>query len=383
MMKSSSQAPAPDPKIGEAALLQAKTGEQWMSFAKDAFAVSTKRQTELDALTKQVTDMQLGVMKDQAGWAKADRQRYESTFKPVEDQFVQEASNYGSQAQQDAAAATAVADVQSASAQSRAMAQREAASMGVNPNSGRFAGISRAGEMGTALASAGAANNARTAVRDKGLALKADVVNMGRGLPTQSAQAAGLGLGAGSSAVGLNQNTNQQYLASTNIMGQGFQGQMSGYGGMGSLLNAQYGNQINAWQAQQQANAANASGIGSFLGGITGLIFSDENVKEDKKPIEEGKALEAVKSMPVEEWTYKPGVADEGRHVGTYAQDFQASTGRGDGKTIPVQDAIGITMKAVQDLDAKVEKMANVIGLGNVRPKPKKSGAVPGLGVAA
>nr|WP_295467464.1 hypothetical protein [Mesorhizobium sp.] len=236
MNKSSSQAPTPDPNIGKAALLQAETGVAWMDFAKDAFKVSTERQAELDKLTKQVTESQLGIMNDQAAWSKADRQRYETTFRPIEDQFVQEASNYGSQERQDAAAATAMADVQSASAIARASARRDAASMGVNPNSGRFAGINRAGEMGTALATAGAANNARTSVRDKGLALKADVVNMGRGLPTQSAQAASLGLGAGSSAVGLNQGTNQQYLASTGIMGQGFQGQMAGYQGQANTL---------------------------------------------------------------------------------------------------------------------------------------------------
>ncbi len=51
MGKGSSSAPAPDPKIGEAALKQAQTGEDWLSFARDAFAVSEVRQKELDDLT--------------------------------------------------------------------------------------------------------------------------------------------------------------------------------------------------------------------------------------------------------------------------------------------------------------------------------------------
>lgn len=370
-MKASSNAPDPDPRIGEAALLQAETGKQWLGFAKDAFAVSTERQAELDAITKQVSDLQLGVMTEQRDIARADRQRYEEKFRPIEDQFVEEASNYGSAERQAAAAAEAKADVQTATEQARAAAERRASSMGINPASGRFAGMDRAAEMTTALASAGAQNTARQTVRDKGLALKADVVNMGRGLPTSAAAATQLGLGAGAGAIGAHQGANAQYIASTGIMGQGFGGQMQGYSGMGGLLNAQYGNQVAAWDAENRANAANAAGFGSFLGGVMGFAMkSDEKAKKDKEPIEEGKALEAVNAMPVEEWTYKEGVADEGRHVGPYAQDFQRETGRGDGKTIAFQDAIGITMKAVQDLDKKVDKIASAVGLGGASAKP-------------
>lgn len=370
MGKGSSSAPSPDPQIGQAALAQAQTGQDWLNFAKDSFAVSTERQKDLDAITKQVTEQQLGVATEQAANAKKDRDRYETVFKPVEDQFIKEATNYDSPEKQAEAAAAATADVATASASARAQADRNSASMGLSPTSGRYAGIDRAGEMGTALATAGAANSARQQVRDKGLALKADVANLGRGLPAQSAQASALGLSAGSSAVGLNQQANAQQIASGNVMNSGFQGQMAGYGGQASTLNTQYGNQLDAWKAEQSIAAANAGGIGSALGGIAGLIFaSDENVKEDKVPVEDGAGLDAVNAMPVEEWTYKPGVEDGGRHVGTYAQDFQKATGKGDGKSIAVQDAIGISMKAIQDLSKKVDKIATVVGLGQGKAK--------------
>lgn len=382
MSKGGSSAPAPDPQIGKAALLQAQTGEQWLSFAKDAFQISTERQADLDALTKQVTDLQLGLANDQLTNSREDRERYEQKFKPIEDQFVDEASTYGSPERQAEAAAEAKADVQTAAAQAKEQSQRQASAMGLNPASGRFQSMDRATEMGTALASAGAQNAARTQVRDKGLALKADVVNLGRGLPTMSAQAASLGLSAGSNAVGLNQGTNAQYIASTDIMGSGYKGQMGGYAGQASTLNQQYANQINAWQAEQQVKSANAAGIGSAIGGIAGLFFSDEDFKTDKTEIPEGTALDAVMEMPVEEWTYKQGVADEGRHVGPYAQDFQEATGKGDGHTIAAQDAIGVTMKAVQDLNTKVDKIATVVGLGQDKAKPadKKPRKAIGLG---
>lgn len=368
-MNDSEAPPSPDPQIGKAAAMQAETGVQWLNFARDAFKVSNERQADLDALTKTVTQQQLGIANDQAGWARADRDRYETTFKPIEDEFIAEATNYASPERQGAAAAEAMADVGIASSAARQAAERNAASMGLDPRSGRHAGIERAGEAGTALATAGAANMARSTTRDKGLALKADVVNLGKGLPAQSASAASLGIGAGSSAVGLNQGTNAQYLASTNIMGQGYGGQMQGYSGQANTLSQQYSQQLAGWNAQQQASGANAAGLGAALGGIAGMFSftSDENLKEDKEEVPEGDALDAVNNMPIEEWTYKDGVEDEGRHVGPYAQDFTEQTGTGDGKSIAVQDAIGITMKAVQDLSTKVDEIAGVVGLG----KPK------------
>ncbi len=378
MGKGSSSAPGPDPQIGAAALKQAETGEAWLSFAKDAFSVSQDRQKELDALTTKVTEQQLGLATDQANWAKEDRDRYNSVYKPIEDEFIEEATNYATEERQAEAAAEARADVQSAAATNRAATERANASMGVTPGSGRFTGVQAASDLGTTLAEAGAANTSRQAVRDKGLALKADVANLGKGLPAQAAAGAAGSVAASGTALGGSQATNSQALAASTILNAGYGGAMQGYAGQAGTLNQQYGLQLDAWKTQQQMNAQNASGIGSFLGGIGGLIFSDEEVKENKEEIEDGDALDALNSMPVEEWDYKPGVADEGRHVGTYAQDFQRATGKGDGHTIPVQDAIGITMKAVQDLDKKLDATIDAIGLGGVAPAPRKT-SVPSV----
>jgi hypothetical protein len=227
--------------------------------------------------------------------------------------------------------------------------------------------------MNQTLAEAGAANTARQSVRDKGLALKADVVNLGKGLPAQAAAGAGSSVAASGTALSGTQASNAQALAAPSIVSQGYSGAMQGYAGQASTLNQQYGLQLDAWKAQQQANAQGAAGIGSFLGGIASMFTfpSDENVKHDKADIADGKALDAVNNMPVTEWTYDEGVGDGGRHVGPMAQDFQRETGKGDGKSIAVQDAIGILMKATQDLDRKVVRMADVIGLGDT-PAPRQ-----------
>jgi len=377
MGKSTSSAPDPDPKIGESALLQAQTGEKWLGFAKDAFAVSQERQKELDALTNKVTEQQLGLATDQANWAREDRNRYNTTFKPIEDDFIDKATNYATDERQAEAAAEARGDVSTAAANARATNERNAASMGISPTSGRYAGVQATTEMNQTLAEAGAANSARQSVRDKGLALQADVVNLGKGLPATAAAGAAGSVSASGTALSGNQATNSQALAAPGIMSQGYSGAMQGYAGMGSTLTQQYGLQLDAWKAQQQANAQGAAGIGSFLGGVASMFSfpSDENVKHDKEEIGDGKALDAVNNMPVTEWTYDEGVGDGGRHVGPMAQDFQRETGKGDGKSIAVQDAIGILMKATQDLDRKVDRMANVIGLGDApvaRPKAKQ-----------
>ncbi len=382
-MKSSGSAPAPDPNIGVAALKQAETGQQWLDFAKDAYGKSLVRQDKLDQLTTDVTKQQLGLATDQANWARSDRARYENTFRPIENDYINKATNYASDSRQAEAAAEASGDVQAAAAAQRAITQRQQASMGVSPTSGRFAGVQAAQDNATALAAAGAANTARQAIRDKGLALTADAVNLGRGLPSQAGAAAGSAVASGAQALSGNQSTNVQALQAPGIVSQGYQGAMAGWAGQASTLNQQYGNQIEAWKAQQEIDAKNAAGFGSAIGGLLGKlpIFSDENMKEDIQPLPDGKALAAIEDMPVSEWTYKKGVADEGRHIGTMAQDFQKATGKGDGKTISGIDAIGITMGAVRDLSKKVDRLASAVGIeAGADPRGKgRQIAVPGV----
>jgi hypothetical protein len=384
MSKGGGDAPSPDPQIGEAAKMQAKTGADWLSFAKDAFKVSTARQGELDALTKRVTEQQLGIGDFSLANAKKDRARYEAKGIPAQDAFAKEAGEYGSEANQQAAAAEARTGVQTEAASAREQALRESSSLGISPGSGSYAGVSRAGELGTAAASAGAANTARTQRRDKALALKADVANMYAGLPAQSAAGTGQALAAGSSAVGMNQNNQQISNSNAAIMGQGFSGAMQGYAGQASTLSNLYGLNLEKWRTQQETAASNISGIAGALGTAAGAaipLLSDRKAKKNIKPVKKGEGLKAVKKMPVSKFDYKPGMGDSGKgHVGTMADKYAKATGRPDTGTIDVGSAIGITMKAVQDLDAKVsklEKSGQKAGGGKSRPKPRRPSQSP------
>ncbi|QIW86707.1 tail fiber domain-containing protein [Klebsiella phage SJM3] len=366
--KGGSSAPSPDPNIGLAAMKQAELGEEWLNFAKDQFNVSNERQKQQDVLANQVTQQQLDASKQAQQWATEDRDRYNNTFKPLEDQFIDKAQNWDSAERQQQQASEAKADVLNNASQQRQATERNMASMGVNPTSGRYAGVERSGENATALAAAGAENNARNTVRNQALSLQADAVNMGKGLAVNPASSLGLSTSAGSAAMQTTAGNNAQAAGLSSIMGQGYQAAMTGYGNQANTLNQQYQNQLNAWQANQLQSNSLWGGLGQFGGMLGGaaIMSSSKDYKENKRPAKG--SLEAVRRMPVEEWKYKDGIEDGGQHIGAYAEDFHAATGKGDGKSIPVVDAIGITMGAIQDLDKKVDALAKGRGL----PQRKK-----------
>jgi hypothetical protein len=363
-MCGSSAPPAPDPKIGQAALKQAELGQQYLDFSKEQFKVSQGMQAEYNSMVKEAT----GFFMSQA---KADRDRWESVFKPLEDQFVQEAKDVDSPERLDQAAATARADVQSASAAQRGASERQMASMGVSPDSGRFAGADRALGLGTALGSVDAQNRARDTLRAKGTAMRADAINLGKGLPASAASLVGAGLGAAGQPLA-------QLNASQGIMQPGYGAAIQGAAGMGNTLNNLYANQLKGYEVQSKIDAANAAGMGDFAGKVVGAgitYFSTKKAKTDLKPVAEGSSLKAVEAMPVETYDYKPeavamGLGEEGRHVGPMAEDFAKSTGKGDGTRIAVQDAIGIALGAVKDLSAKVDRITQAIGLSGAAPRP-------------
>lgn len=367
MGKSTGGAPAPDPQIGQAALMNAKTGEDWLKFARDAYGTQTERQKPIDALANEVTQQQLGISKDQRQLAADAHQRYVEKFQPLQDKFIETAENWDTPEKEAAAAASARADIASNVANVKAQNVRQMTAMGLNPSSGRWAGIDRATDLATAVSSAGAENGARNLVKQQGLALRGQAINLGNGLPVQANAATGLGLNAGTGATNITNAANAQALSAYPIMSQGFQGAMTGYSNQANILQNQYNSQLQAWQAEQSQNNAMMGGIFGGIGKLAGLFMtSSKKAKTGKRPSKGN--LKAVKQMPVERWRYKEGVADGGaaEHTGPYAEDFKKATGHGDGATIPVQDMLGVTMGAVKELSGQVDRIEKAVGLGRV-----------------
>ncbi|MNL04950.1 hypothetical protein D3C87_1255290 [compost metagenome] len=262
---------SPDPQVGKAALMQAKTGEDWLTFSREQFDVGNKRQEKIDALTNEVTGQQLSDMRKASDRSDDQWERYNTLFKPIEDRMVSDAANYDTPEAQAKAAAEAKADVMSSAAESQGQNQRQMASMGIDPRSGRFAGVDRGTDLSVALASAGAQNGAREQVKATGMALREGVANFGRGNTATAAQQVGLGLNAGNSATANIGAANQQFQSNNNVMAQGFQGAQQGYTGQANTLTQQRQQNIAAKQNSDGASAAGIQGVATLA--MTGAVL--------------------------------------------------------------------------------------------------------------
>lgn len=189
----------------------------------------------------------------------------------------------------------------------------------------------------------------------------------------------------------------------SNILGQRLGAQGATMGNIGGLAGQQAGTAGSMFNTQQQAQSELSGRFANLVGGVasaaaTGgmsslfsgagkaaggggsiapsmrsavpnvspgvmqpIMLSSEEYKENKTPIKDGETSDKIKNMRIEKWDYKKGMADESEHVGPYAEEFQKNFKIGDGKSIKFQDAIGVTMKAVQDLAKNVDMLEKMI----------------------
>lgn len=242
------------------------------------------------------------------------------TFRPIEQELADEAAtgksrydtNVDVRANVEREASRAVSDVQAGLESSQRQNERAMASMGVNPNSGRFAAMKVGEDLQAAAMRAGAA----TAARDKGVALdyakRMDVTGLGRGLPGASQGAYSTALNAGNSAVNNQNQTGQKMLSgmqagtSTIMQGQGMKLQ-----GLGQATSLQAQAAMASANSAAQASAGLASGLG-MLGGAA-LMASDRRLKENIIAVGE-----YPNGLTKYEFNY---IGDDVRYRGVMAQD--------------------------------------------------------------
>lgn len=93
-----------------------------------------------------------------------------------------------------------------------------------------------------------------------------------------------------------------------------------------------------------------ATGVCVAAGSGTWTSCSDSAVKSDVAPVRSSDVLNALRSLRIYSWRYR-GEADSIRHIGPMAQDFYAAFGLGaDARSIPVVDADGVALAAIQQL---------------------------------
>ena len=296
--------------IGQAATMSAQTGQQALEWMMSQAEITNR-------------------------WAEEDRTRALEVFRPLEDQYIADAQNWDSPERIAAETNQAMGDVRLAAEQARGIRARDLAAKGISPDSGAAMAGGRADALNETLASAAAANGTRVRVQNEADAKMANAINLGKGLAVNPGAAMGL----------------------SNTAGQvGFSGAMQGYQQQGGLLAAEYNARLGRHNSQQSMFGS----IGGALGSVAGAFMSSEDIKTDKTPVYG--ILEAVKALKTEKWTYKPGEGDGGTHIGPYAEDFQAKTGLGDGKSINVIDALGVSLGSIKELAEEVAAMKKLVG---------------------
>ena len=322
----------------------------------------SKRQYERNMEVAQpIIDQQSALMKQSVDQGNEYYDYWKTKAQPVENALNDEAMAAGSLQKQNEAVDRAVADSQGGYTRAINTQLRQAKRYGINPDA--------TGGMAVQQGQATAA--AATGARDKEIALgtakKLDVAGLYRGMPGASQGAYSVANQSGNSAVNNSATVGNGMVGATQAAGNLVMGgQQLRLQGLGNVLGAQSSN-YNA--AQQQNN----SGFGSLLGGIGGLargvgalyssgIFgkSSEDLKEDKQPVTG--ALESLRKLPVEAWSYKDGVADEGEHIGPYAEDVQEELGdqaAPGGKMLDLVSMNGLLLKGLQELADKVDSMGN------------------------
>lgn len=223
-------------------------------------------------LLNQVLDIQLPAMEEQFRTAQADRTRYEEIYRPLEEQFREEAWSYDTPERRQQERAKAQADVatQFDSARKNAL-QRLEQYGGVDPTVTRNAALDVDVRTKQAAAAVGAMSQSDKRVEDTGRALRSDVVNMGRGALSNAAGFYGAAVGAGSQAQNNALNTTasganavQSSLGFSNAA-------LSGYGQTANIYSQGFQNQMTAWNAQQEQTAGMLQGIGSIAGMAMGV----------------------------------------------------------------------------------------------------------------
>jgi hypothetical protein len=274
-----SSAPAPDyaplaSASKESAQIMAGLGKEQLGFARQQYA-------EISPLLRGIAEQQRAAQDEQMRQAQ-DYYRYQTeTFRPVERALVADAQKFNTEEYRNQLAQQAAADAGRAFGLTQQASQRASAAMGVNPASGRFAGMQQQSDNQLAAQRAAAMTGTRQQAQQMGYARRLDAAGLGRGLAGASTAAYQGAVGAGTAA-------GNSFMAPGNQFNAAF-GQGAGLIGSGRQMFQQGLGQILGTQGQIYAADASrpdpfATIVGAGLGGWAGggfKGFSDIRLKEN------------------------------------------------------------------------------------------------------
>ena len=253
---------APDTtKQQEAALMTANLSKEQLDWAKQIYEETAPDRAAAQERANRLSDLQFEQMQRSGQMAETELERYNQTFRPIEQSIAQEALTFDTEGKKAQAAGEAIADVTQGFSAARDQGMRQMQRMGVNPNDGRSAALQTQTNAAQALAQAQAANSARKQVETQGWARRMDAAGLGRGVVSNQATQASMAAQLGNSALNASNSGLAAGQSGAAIMQGGYQGAISGMNSAGN----QYGN-IAATQAQADAanNANTAAGVGAL-----------------------------------------------------------------------------------------------------------------------
>ncbi len=290
----------------EAAQIGADLGREQLAFAREQYE---RTQPVLEGIANQ----QMAAQEEQMAQARDYYNYRKDTYRPLERSIVADAENFSTEGYRRQMASRAAADSARAFGISQQQNQRAAAAMGVNPNSGRYAGMQQATGLQQAAARANAMTGARNQAEQMGYARKLDAAGLGRGLSGASTAAYG-GASAAGSMAGLNsQSAGQNYMGNVAIgTGTIQNGQELNLNGLSTVLNGQ----VETYVGSQDSFL---SDLGALAGGAAGIMTawpSDARVKEGIKKVR----VDERTGLNIYEFSYK---GDPRRFEGVIAQEVE------------------------------------------------------------
>jgi hypothetical protein len=270
--KGGGSAPSADPNIGIAQReMSALSKEQWDMFTTDIYPEMLKQSQTQEARAQSQYDLTSEITRKQQGYADMDRARYEQGAIPAMERLKADADLYNTEGEQERLAGLAMGDIKSAADVARQQTEMRQRSYGIDPTSGVAAGNANANQIMLAGAQASAANQTRQAAKDLGLQKQANVYNMYAGLPAQSNASTGIALGSSAQGFAGGQAAFGNYGAMGGSLNAATDTSSRGWQGVGQLGVSKYGADVSAYNAEQQAGGAMASGLGSAVGSAAAL----------------------------------------------------------------------------------------------------------------
>jgi hypothetical protein len=275
--------------------------QQWQPIEEDY--VNIVKQINESGTAQEFANLERDIMRRNAEMSDQYHQRYQENVAPLEQDLFREAAEWNDPQKREEYAAAAMVDVDQQFEAERNNALRQLEGYGIDPSQTRHQALDVGVRTAEAAAKAAAARQGRLEADNIGRALRQEAINVGGqivargGAADQAASGAGMaatyaemlpaarmgdlanfgrGMAAMSSgeyaqAVAAGQaglgGANQTYQAGSQAMGSPNQwmGQATNaYGTAGNIMNQGYGNEINAWNLENQNSPW--GGIGSLAG---------------------------------------------------------------------------------------------------------------------